>query len=150
MAGRGPAPTPTELLKLRGSKRAKARAGEVVFAKGLAGPPSCLDAEAAAEWRRVTRELEAVGMAQRVDRALLTAYCEAWGEFVTFVKLSKESGHKQAVALGYVKAKNAAAERLRKMAEQFGFSPAARTRVKATEKGRVDDTLRYFDGTALG
>ena len=151
MAGKGKAPTPTKILKARGSKLVKGRAGEPEFTEGAGDCPASLKGEAKREWGRITRELDRVGILQQTDRALLAAYCEAWGEFVQYVEAGLEVGRDEAIRRGYLKAKNAAADRLRRLAEQFGFSPAARTRVRVTED-KADDTeaLRYFDGAALG
>lgn len=119
------------------------RAGEVSYAPGVGDAPSGLDAEASKEWRRVVAELSAVGVLQQTDRALLAAYCEAWSEFIGYVRLCKRVGRGKAVSLGYLKTKNVAAERLRKMAEQFGFSPAARTRVKVAEQQKDNGLDRF-------
>lgn len=44
--------------------------------------PRELTGEAAAEWRRIVPELEAVGLLATVDRGLLVRYCIAWQEWI--------------------------------------------------------------------
>src|SRR5262245_17317041 len=92
MGRRGPQPTPTEILRLRGSWRAKEREGEVVYSRGRPTCPAFLSREAKAEWRRQMPQLEAAGVLATVDRAVLAAYCEAWAEFVDFRKRLDETG----------------------------------------------------------
>jgi P27 family predicted phage terminase small subunit len=40
--------------------------------------PSWLDTEAKAEWRRISAELDRLGLLTRIDRGVLTRYCAAW------------------------------------------------------------------------
>lgn len=131
---RGPPPTPTPVLKARGSKRAKARAGEVEYAPGVAPPPGWLSAEAAAEWARVAPELERAGVLQVVDWAVFAAYCEAWSEFVALTKLAKAVEAAEAVASGVAGQRRKAAAELSRLAQQFGFTPASRPRVQGGDR----------------
>lgn len=125
----GPPPTPTEILAARGSWRAKTRGAEP---KPTAKRPSCpkwLSKEAKAEWRRQVAELDTMGMLAQADRALLVAYCDAWGEFAALVEqlAGKRVSKKDGWRLTVQKAK--AADRMLKIAAQFGFTPAARARL---------------------
>lgn len=153
MGARGPQPTPTETLKARGSWRAKLRAGEVQYERGVPSCPTWLSREAKAEWKRQVVQLDGAGVLQLADRAILAAYCEAWGELWELSKGVKKLGYVKAIQRGLLSAKNRAADRLVKLADRFGFSPAARARVKATDEEEQvggEETLRYFDGQALG
>lgn len=73
MAGRGPSPTPTAILKLTGSKRGKARAK--TEPKPIAGAPAMpagLTASERACWRRLLAEVALVpGLVASVDRSIL-------------------------------------------------------------------------------
>ncbi len=75
MGHRGPAPTPTEILRLRGSKRANRRTTEPKPERGIPSCPQHLGKTARAEWRRVTKPLDQMGVIAKIDRALLAAYC---------------------------------------------------------------------------
>jgi len=76
----------------------------------------------------------------KIDRALLAAYCEAWDEFVAVSEMLRRSGviiKSPETEVWYqnplVGIRNRAVERLMRLAQQFGFSPAARTRLRAVE-----------------
>lgn len=151
MGLRGPPPTPTVILKARGSRLADQRRGEP---KPDVEKPTCppwLGKEAKAEWKRQVKQLERMGLIAQVDRALLTSYCEAWGEFVALAaeveKQVKEIGYAAVIGQGLMAAKNKAAERVLKIAQQFGFSPSSRTRLRTPEKPaatRDKSKARFF------
>jgi P27 family predicted phage terminase small subunit len=137
----GQAPTPAKILKARGSWRAKGREQtEVHYEAGAPSCPAWLTKEAKAEWRRQVRQLTLAGVIEQADRAVLAAYCEAWSEFVTASRTLERDGYTTVTAKGrpmpspWTTVKNHAATRLVKLAAHFGFSPAARTRVKAGAK----------------
>jgi len=115
--------------------------------------PAWLGAEAKAEWKRQVKQLLAMNVLAEADRALLAAYCESWGEFVetaraieAMVQANLKAGYREAIAAGLVNAKNKAADRLNKLAQQFGLSPASRTRVRTTgaDKRGDDGKGRFF------
>lgn len=152
MGLRGPPPTPSKVLEMRGSRLAKKRTGEP---KPPAVKPSCpkwLGKEARAEWRRQVKHLERLGLIAQLDRAMLAAYCEAWGEFVAAAQQvavegstckSPEGGIYQHPA---VSIRNKAFERLAKCAQQFGFSPSSRARLHAPGEPEKEETSksRFF------
>ena len=144
----GPPPTPTPILNARGSWRGKKREGEPKFADGVGPCPSWLSKPGQEEWRRVVKQLKGSGLVQQVDRAALAVYCEAWGEFVDLVDTIAALGHQEAWRL--VPMKNDAARRVIAAADRFGFSPAARARVKAPERQPAEDgegKARFFRTT---
>ena len=107
------------------------------------GRPECpehMSDAARDEWDRVCGELEEAGILGRLDRALLAAYCEAWEEFVELsVRVRKEGATVETDKGNIVQnptlgAKNSAAERLIRIAANFGMSPAARAKLEAVEK----------------
>ena len=80
MARRGPAPTPTPVLKLRGSTLATKRR-EQLEAKGPAGVPDCpdwLDEQTRQVWDQLVPLLEGMGVLTRVDGNALSRYCRLW------------------------------------------------------------------------
>src|SRR4051812_36960048 len=101
MAGRGPMPTPTATLKNRGSWRAKQRAGEPQFERGLPSCPTWLAAEGKAEWRRIAAQLDGAGLLTTADRAALAALCDAWADYVLAAgevkKALKADGYAEAI-----------------------------------------------------
>ncbi len=148
MGARGPAPTPTATLEARGSWRAKLRDGEPEFKQGKPSCPKFLPAEAKAEWKRQVRALGDARILTQADRSLLAAYCEAWAEFVAACQESAKMDFEQSIALGILNAKNKAVDRLLRLAQQFGFSPAARTRIKAPEPEAKESAKDKYFGAA--
>jgi P27 family predicted phage terminase small subunit len=153
---RGPQPTPTAILKARGSRLVAGRAGEVEFPAGTPQCPAWLAEEAQAEWKRQVKQLKTAGVLCLVDRAALAAYCDAWAEFVTcctaFEERMKDGlplAFQRAVNEGIVNAKARAVERLLRLAREFGFTPAARARIKGPgeKEGKADNgKSRFFAG----
>lgn len=146
MGLRGPQPTPTPILKARGTFRAGRRRNEPAYPAAAPACPKFLGAEAKAEWRRQVKHLHEAGLLQATDRAVLAAYCEAWGEFVVLLGKAQEKGYGEQVDWRLVNLKNAAAERLVRLAGQFGFSPAARVRLAGQQKEQPKESgkSRYF------
>lgn len=143
MGKRGPKATPTDILTMRGSWRAKKRLaeGEPEPAKGRPACPEWMPAEGKREWRRIVKELEAMGILHKCDRSALVAYAEAWAHFVAAAKTLAEEGLLVTLPSGIkqqnpaVAIKNKASERLEKLAAQFGLTPASRANVKK-DKGQ--------------
>lgn len=152
MGLRGPPPTPTSILEARGSWRAKARQGEPRPPVEAPACPDFLDAEAKAEWSRQIEQLLAIGCITKLDRAALTLWCAAWSEYkfaseiVTRTPLVPQRNASGEIIPGTVEAhpaariRDRAADRLLKVAAQFGFTPAARARLRSElpEPGEED------------
>ena len=82
----------------------------------------------------------------------LTAYCEAWEDFVGLLKKCREDGpvvltdKGNAIQDPVYGLKNRAAERMVKAASHFGLSPVARRKVELTEKDGVDAFTEFMRG----
>jgi P27 family predicted phage terminase small subunit len=152
MGSRGPAPTPTSLLKVRGSWRAKKRSGEPTPPVECPPCPDFLKGEAKREWQRLTQTLLEQKLLTQLDRGLLAAWCEAWAEFLETRKLLDREGYTTVTDSGTVLAhpvvwvKNAAVARLLQIAGQFGLSPAARTRIRQVHDGTPKNADRFYRG----
>lgn len=150
----GPARTPTPILEARGSRWPERRGNdEMRLPVERPSCPSWLTAEARAEWRRIVPQLEQAGVIAKVDRALLAAYCEAWGEFVKMVQLIQQQGELIKTTNGnvihhpYLSVRNRARQVLLQLAQQFGLSPSARTRIRSHEQEQDSGTegkARFF------
>ena len=130
--------------------RPKKKKPEMVKAtKGRPACPMCLGKEGRKEWKRVIPELDSMGILAQVDRATLTTYCEAWEDFVNLLEEYKVDGATVTTDKGNIVqnpilgAKNKAAERLLKIARQFGMTPAARTKLEAAEAGDEDAFAKF-------
>ncbi len=160
MAGNGPAPTPTAVLKARGSWLAAKREkdGEPALPIKVPSAPAWLSKEARAEWKRQAKCLKAMRVVTEADRAALACWCEAWAEFVVLAQAIQEKvkpvsegglgllGYTAAIAEGLLNAKTSATKRLLALAAQFGFTPSARTRLRAQPEEKGDPMESFLNG----
>jgi len=151
MTTRGRKPTPTALRVLRGNagKRALPQ-GEPKPAPGAPTCPPQLTGAARREWRRISKELAALGLLTSIDRAALTLLCDAWGRWVEAVDALKQYGVMIKSPSGYpmqspyLAIANKAAEQVRLLLAEFGMTPASRSRVQATTPDDDDEFTRTY------
>ena len=155
MAQRGRKPKPTALKTLEGNPgKRQLNTNEP---KPLAKAPSCpkwLDPEAKKEWRRLSKKMEQIGILTEIDMAAFAGYCQAyarWKAAEEFISkhgsiVKTPSGYWQqvpqvSIAQQYMKA-------MQKFAEQFGLTPAARSRIVAdnSKTEYMDDMDRLLGG----
>jgi P27 family predicted phage terminase small subunit len=136
MGRRGPIAKSAASKKRAGNPGKRPIAATVKAESKAPDCPTWLDEEARAEWKRVVKELLAQGTLAAADRAVLSAYCEAWSEFVAIMtELAKcpsrvvwtEKGYP--VANPLIAQKNKAVARIESAAKQLGLTPAARLRI---------------------
>ena len=98
-----------------------------------------LEPEAKKEWRRLAKQMEAIGILTEVDMAAFAGYCQAyarWKEAEEFITqhgtiVKTPSGYWQqvpqvSIAQTYLKIMN-------RFAEQFGLTPSSRSRIIASD-----------------
>lgn len=138
MAQKGRKPKPTALKILEGNPgKRQLNTNEPTPVKKAPKCPSWLDTEAKKEWRRLTKQLEDLGLLTTVDMAAFAGYCQAyarWKEAEEFISkhgtiVKTPSGYWQqvpqvSIAQTYLKIMN-------KLCEQFGLTPSARSRIVA-------------------
>lgn len=154
MGLRGPKPLPANVHLLRGNPSKKSAAE---LRDGLSPdveipkPPRHLKGEALKEWKRVSVELEKLGLVSQIDRAVLAMYCTAWGRYVDAEAKILELGERGLVDVtpngfpvqsAWLTVANKAMEQCLKYLSEFGMSPSARSRVTPSELQRG-----LFDGT---
>jgi len=139
MRGRKPIPTHLRLLDGNASHR-PLPVGVVTPANELPQWPADLPQNAIAmrEFDRLARELAKMGAGAAADSGMLAAYClsfarlahaeAALGEDPRKWILETPSGYSKPSP--YLAIVSRSTEQMRQIAEQFGFTPAARTRVK--------------------
>lgn len=155
MATRGRKPTPTALKVLEGNPGK--RPLNTAEPKPLQKAPSCpkwLEPEAKKEWRRLAKQMEQLGILTEVDMAAFAGYCQAyarWKEAEEFITqhgtiVRTPSGYWQqvpqvSIAQTYLKVMN-------RFAEQFGLTPASRSRIiaDAAAAGPSDDMEELLGG----
>lgn len=132
----GPAPKPTRLKLIAGNPgKRKLNESEPEYKPG-ATPPDWLDDRARKEWDKLARELESVGLLTSVDANQFGLYCQAVADYEDLLLRVRNEGWTTTTSNGNivqhpaVGAMNKAAERVHKYSQQFGFTPASRTRVQ--------------------
>jgi P27 family predicted phage terminase small subunit len=91
--------------------------------------------------------LDTMGLATRIDRAALVAYCvvyERWrlaeGQLRLYgVVIKSPSGYP--ILSPYLSVANRALAQMKGLLEQFGMTPSARTRLQVPERPDPDDEL---------
>jgi len=160
MGRRGPAPTPTAILKLRGSAlvtRQRERC-EVRAPAGLPDRPDWLDADGRSAWDQIVPQLDAMGVLSRIDGNALSRYCRLWTRWRKMEDFIAERGEMYPLKdeTGNVKCfqqwpqvaiASKLALLLTRMEQEFGMTPSARARLQlnpATPRP-TGDKSRFFN-----
>ena len=146
LAGRKPKPTALKELEGNPGKRAL-NEHEPMPEKKAPACPKWLEPEAKKEWHRLAKDMETLGILTEEDRASFASYCQAyarWREAEEFISdhgtiIKTPAGYLQqvpqvAIAQTYLKIMN-------KIAEQFGLTPASRSRIIAGEGSGSGDEM---------
>lgn len=142
MATKGRKPKPTALKELEGNPgKRKLNEGEPKPEKKAPVCPKWLDEEAKKEWRRLAKKMQDLGVLTEVDMAAFAGYCQSysrWKDAEEFMQthgtiFRTPSGYYQqlphvAIAQSYLK-------QMSRFAEQFGLTPASRSRIIADSAG---------------
>jgi len=152
MGRRGPAPQPTNIRILHGnpSKRALNKQ-EPQPRRERPSCPRWLIGEAHKEWKRVVPELDRLGLLTIVDRAALTTYCQAWARYVEAeamlsqygsVLKAKNSDYIQVSPYATISKQNALL--VKAFCQEFGLTPASRTRISAPKAAPESDPVEEW------
>lgn len=154
MGRRGPPPTPTKLLQMRGSWRANARKGEPEPSSRDARVPRrpeflrAIGREAVAAWDWIAPRLGRMKILTGIDRDALARWCVMWAQWRAAVDYIAKNGPTLEKTIltqdGYVtevKDHPAVArsmrleERLTKLGAKFGMTPADRRAMAGATAG---------------
>lgn len=143
----GRKPVPVELKVLRGNP------GKRPIPDNTPRPrsekPRCpryLKGEARKEWRRITKEFQALGVLARVDRAALEMYCQMYARWrqsegmIDTHGLTVESPNGFLMQSPYVSIANKCLAEMKKLLTEFGGTPSSRVRVRV-ERPKEELTL---------
>lgn len=142
----GPSPKPTALRLIEGTDRrgrqGKApidRSKEPMAPDGVPTPPQELSEEVQKVWDKLVQDLEAMNMLTGVDSMQMMAYCEAAALHMRASRTIAQSpilvqGDKGLVINKAILVREKAAKDLLRFAQEFGLTPAARTRVEVARR----------------
>ena len=161
MGSRGPQPTPTKILKMRGSWRAKINPDEPQPQAKKPTRPKWLNAEAVKVWVNLTRKLFRMGVLTDVDGNALARYCMLFARWRTCEEFLEKHGQTRVVkddsgkavdikTFPQVTIAGSLADQLLRLEQQFGLTPSARARLRTlpeTEK-KQNGKSQYFDKLA--
>jgi P27 family predicted phage terminase small subunit len=140
MARSGRTPKPTALRILHGDRKDRINYREPVPAVGPMEPPDGMSDEVRAVWDFTVHHLTVMGLAMPSDRECLRAYCEA---VVGHAKASAVVARSAILVKGLhgtlvrnpaLQIQRDMAKTLLRFAQEFGLTPAARTRIETADQ----------------
>jgi P27 family predicted phage terminase small subunit len=139
-------PKPNYLKALAGNPGGRPLSGTTPTPQqGIPKCPSHLDKVARTEWRRISRELQQLGLLTLVDRAALAGYCQSWSRWVKAEKTIAAEGMTFVTSTGYIAQhpavgiSNTALKMMQSFLQEFGMTPASRARATSSPKEDGDD-----------
>ena len=155
MGRRGPAPTPTATLKMRGSWRGDVRKNEPKTVSGRPRCPAWLRNDAKSAWKQIVPLLDDMGVLTKIDGNALSRYCEMWARWRSVSEFIAKHGEsfpikdKQGNLVGFrslpqARTVNHLSGELLRLEQQFGLTPAARVGLAVGEKPFTDDDKSRF------
>jgi P27 family predicted phage terminase small subunit len=150
MRGRKPIPTCVKLLRGNPGKR-PLNEGEPQPAPLAPACPSELSQGAKDEWNRIIAELVQLGLMTTLDRAALATYCQAYAMWSDAIQAVQKFGPVVKSPNGYplispyFAIANKQAEIMIRIASEFGFTPASRSRISTGEPSALPlfETLEH-------
>lgn len=147
MGKRGPARTPTNLLKVRGSWLAERREDAADIAPQLPPCPSWVRPEAAKHWDEIGGMLYGMGLMGAPYTLALALLVEALADYIRRAEQCETTPEVTETEKGSFPhpifgMKDKAWDRVLKAAQQFGLTPATISQVTA-DKAKEDDPREY-------
>lgn len=141
LAQRGRKPKPTAIKELEGNP-GKRQLNEYEPRPAAKAPtcPKWLDDDAKKEWRRLAKQMEQIGILTEVDMAAFAAYCQAYSRWKAAEEFISKHGSIVKTPSGYwqqvpqVSIAQQYMKQMTKLCEQFGLTPASRSRIVADTK----------------
>lgn len=144
--GRKPKPTAIKILEGNPGKRAL-NDREPQPEKKAPSCPRWLEKEGKREWRRLAVKLERMGLLTEVDMAAFAGYCQAYARWKENEEFITKHGSLVRTPSGYwmqipqVSIAQQYMKQMERFAEQFGLTPASRSRLIADDKSQVKDEM---------
>jgi P27 family predicted phage terminase small subunit len=136
MRGRRPKPTRLKILTGNPGKR-PLNENEPMPEASIPECPPELGETAKQEWERMVTQLGPLKILTQLDRAALASYCSAYGLWAEATKAIQTYGAMVKSPTGYpvqspyVSIANRQTEIMMRIASEFGFTPASRSRISA-------------------
>lgn len=136
MRGRKPKPTSIKLLQGNPGRR-PVNKEEPQYRTIEEDCPEHLSLVARKEWDRMRDLLQSSRILTEADRSALAAYCVAWGRWVEAEENIKKTGILVKSPNGFpiqnpwLPVSNKAFDHMHKLLQEFGLTPASRSKVKA-------------------
>jgi len=135
---RGRIPTPTRMKQLTGNPgKRPLNPGEPKPEPALPECPQELGPVAQREWQRLIEQLEPLRILTHLDRAALASYCGAYALWAEAMEAIQKYGAMIKSPQGfpiqspYLAIANRQTEIMMRIASEFGFTPASRSRICA-------------------
>lgn len=152
MGLRGKAPQPTALRVVRGNPGKRAlNKKEPKPGPFCAEPPPHLDEDARAEWARLVPMLEGMKVLTAADAMALGNLCMAYSTMTNAWRQLATAGLLYRTKTGHVTNSplltiiNAQMATVTKYLQEFGMTPASRSRVQTAESGYSDNPFAELD-----
>lgn len=133
---RGRKPKPTALKRLEGNPgKRPIRGDEPQPPRSQPTCPAHLSPTAKSEWKRLAQSLNKMGVLTQVDRAVFSAYCQAYGRWVEAERKLAETPTLLKTPAGYVQPSpwlaiaNKQLELMAKFMAELGLTPSSRSRL---------------------
>ena len=117
---------------------------------GVASPPEWLNDVARSEWDRLAPELITIGLLTLVDQGGFAVYCQAYAELIEAEDALLKGGRTQTTKDGYsrkspwLSIRDEAWKKMNQAAQQFGLTPASRSRIEIPEATQPNDKSIYI------
>ena len=144
--GRNPKPTAQKVLEGNPGKR-ELNTKEPKPIKKAPACPKWLDDEAKKEWKRLSKQMEQLGILTEVDMTSFAGYCQAyarWKEAEEFISkhgaiVKTSSGYWQQVPQVAIAHKYLTI--MKSFCQEFGLTPASRSRISAENGSDAEDDM---------
>lgn len=136
MKQKGRKPKPTQLKVLNGNPgKRPLNDREPKPETTIPKCPDFLDADAKAEWARLTKELKVLGLISQLDRSQVAILCQEYSRWKQATQIINRLGTTFETEKGYIAQRpevgvaNKAIQNILKISANFGLSPSDRVRI---------------------
>lgn len=133
MGKRGPARTPTPILKLTGSREIEKRSDTDIPEAMMVAPdaPSFLKPREREAWDTLVTQLDRFGVLCIIDGNSLARYCGLWAKWTT-LDLDDDDDVRMAIKI---------APQLTRLEQEFGMTPSSRSNLDIKIRALEEDAL---------